>query len=179
MARQALRCAPDDPDALANAAVVLGSLGEDIDLAISSIDRSLALNPSFARGWVWSARLRNYAGEPDVAIEHYKRSLRLSPRDRMGTFSLPLGMAYFLKRQFGDAAAILLASLEQAPGLPVAYQLLGSCYAHLGRLDKAREIVTRLKKITPIVAPNAGFLRNPEHRELFLSGLRLAMGEET
>jgi hypothetical protein len=27
------------------------------------------------------------------------------------------------------------------------------------------------------VVPNARFLRNPEHRELFLSGLRLAMGE--
>jgi hypothetical protein len=41
--------APDDPDVLANAAVVLGSLGEDIDDAIGSIDRSLVLNPSFAR----------------------------------------------------------------------------------------------------------------------------------
>jgi tetratricopeptide (TPR) repeat protein len=55
LARRALRCAPDDPDVLANAAVVLGSLGEDIDIAIGSIDRALALNPSFARGWVWSA----------------------------------------------------------------------------------------------------------------------------
>jgi adenylate cyclase len=72
LARQALRCAPDDPDVLANAAVVLGSLGGDIDVAIGSIDRSLALNPSFARGWVWSARLRNFAGQPDLAIEHFK-----------------------------------------------------------------------------------------------------------
>jgi hypothetical protein len=27
------------------------------------------------------------------------------------------------------------------------------------------------------VIPDAGFLRNPEHRELFLSGLRLAADE--
>src|SRR5712692_7887763 len=98
--------------------------------------------------------LRNYAGQPDLAIEHFKTSLRLSPRDRMGTFSLPLGSAYFLKHQFGDAAAILLASLEQAPGLPVAYQLLAACYAHMGRLDEAREIVQRLRAITPIVVPS-------------------------
>jgi class 3 adenylate cyclase len=126
---------------------VLGSLGEDIDVAIGSIDRALALNPGFARGWVWSARLRNYAGQPDLAIEHFKTSLRLSPRDRMGTFSLPLGGAYFLKHQFEDAAAILMAALEQAPGLPVAYQLLASCYAHMGRLNEARDIVKRLRKI--------------------------------
>jgi tetratricopeptide (TPR) repeat protein len=177
LARRALRCSPDDPDVLANAAVVLGSLGEDIDLAIGSIDRSLALNPSFARGWVWSARLRNYAGQPDLAVEHFNTSLRLSPRDRMGTFALPLGGAYFLKHQFADAAAILLASLEQAPGLPVAYQLLASCYAHMGRLDEAQEIMMRLKFITPIVVPSMVPFRNPEHRELFLSGLRLAAGE--
>jgi adenylate cyclase len=178
LARQALRCAPDDPDVLANAAVVLGSLGEDIDVAIGSIDRSLALNPSFARGWVWSARLRNFAGQPDLAIEHFKTSVRLSPRDRMGTFSLPLGTAYFLKRQFAEAAATLLASLEQAPRLPVGYQLLASTYAHMGRLDEARDVVERLKTIAPVVVPRVVPYRNPEHRELFLSGLRLAAGEE-
>jgi adenylate cyclase len=179
LARRALRCAPDDPDVLANAAVVLGSLGEDIDVAIGSIDRSLALNPSFARGWVWSARLRNFAGQPDLAIEHFKTSLRLSPRDRMGTFSLPLGSAYFLKHQFADAASILLASLEQAPGLPIAYQLLAACYAHGGRLDEAQEIMTRLRLMVPVVVPSMVPFRKPEHRELFLSGLRLAAGEET
>ena len=47
----------------------------------------------------------------------------------------------------------------------------------MGRLDDAREIVARLRAITPVVIPDVSFLRNPEHRELFLSGLRLAMGE--
>ena len=177
LARRGLRSARDDPDVLANAAVVLGSLGEDIDVAIGLIDRSLSLNPSFARGWVWSARLRTYAGQLDLAIEHFKTSLRLSPRDRIGTFSIPLGAAYLLKHQFAEAAAILLAALEQAPGLPVIYQLLASSYAHMGRLDKAREIVRRLREIAPVVVPSLMIYRNPEHRELFLSGLRLAMGE--
>jgi len=177
LARQALRWAPDDPDALANAGFVLGVLGEDIDLAIASIDRSLALNPSFARGWAWSAVLRNVAGQPDIAIEHFNRSLRLSPRDRMGTFSIPLGTSYFLKRQFDDAASILLTSVQEAPTFAVAYRLLASCYAHMGRLDDAREIVRRLREITPVVVPHVIPNRTPEHRELLLSGLRLAAGE--
>ena len=177
LARQALRWAPDDPDALANAGFVLGVLGEDIDLAIASIDRSLALNPSFARGWAWSAVLRNVAGQPDIAIEHFNRSLRLNPRDRMGTFSIPLGTSYFLKRQFDDAASILLASVQEAPTFAVAYRLLASCYAHMGRLDDAREIVRRLREITPVVVPHVIPNRTPEHRELLLSGLRLAAGE--
>jgi hypothetical protein len=49
----------------------------------------------------------------------------------------------------------------------------------MGRLNEAREIVARLRAITPVVIPDASFLRNPEHRELLLSGLRLAAGEAT
>jgi len=48
-----------------------------------------------------------------------------------------------------------------------------------GRLDEAHQIVERLRAITPVVVPADTPYRNPEHRELFLSGLRLAAGEET
>jgi hypothetical protein len=47
----------------------------------------------------------------------------------------------------------------------------------MGRLDDAREIVARLRAITPVVIPDASYVRNPEHRKLWLSGLRLAAGE--
>jgi len=47
----------------------------------------------------------------------------------------------------------------------------------LGRLDEARAIVARLRAITPVVVPSDLPYRNPEDRELFLSGLRLAAGE--
>jgi hypothetical protein len=60
-----------------------------------------------------------------------------------------------------------------------AKRYLAACYAHMGRLDEARDIVERLRAITPAVMPPIMNLRNPEHAELFLSGLRLAAGEET
>jgi hypothetical protein len=47
----------------------------------------------------------------------------------------------------------------------------------MGRLDEARDVVERLKTIAPVVVPRVVPYRNPEHRELFLSGLRLAAGE--
>ena len=177
LARRALHCAPDDPEVLAYAAFVLGVLGEDLDVAIGLMDRSLALNPSFSRGWVWSAVLRNFSGEPDLAIEHFKTSLRLSPRDRIGSFGLAIGASYFLNRQFDAAAQYLRASLETAPTMVIIYRYLASCYAHMGRLDEAREIVRLLKTITAVVIPSVTLYRKPEHRELFLSGLRLAAGE--
>jgi len=54
-ARRALRVAHDDPEVLGPGAFVLGWYGEDIDVAVGLIDRCLDLNPSFARGWYWSA----------------------------------------------------------------------------------------------------------------------------
>ena len=52
--------------------------------------------------------------------------------------------------------------------------ILAACYAHLGRLEDAREIVERLRAITSVVLNDASVLRNDEYRELYLSGLRLA-----
>ena len=90
-----------------------------------------------------------------------------------------MGTAYFFKRQFDEAASKLLLSIQDHPGSPASYRFLAACYAHMGRLDEARAIVARLRAITPLVVPSDLPFRNPEDRELFLSGLRLAAGEAT
>ena len=48
----------------------------------------------------------------------------------------------------------------------------------MGRLDEAREVVARLRALTAEVVPHHLPFRNPEHRELFLSGLRLPLGRQ-
>jgi adenylate cyclase len=179
LARQALQAAENDPDVLANSAQALAQFGEDIGAMIGLVDRALALNPSFARGWFLSGLLRLFAGQHDLAIEHVETSLRLSPRERMGQPQVVIGMAYFFQGQFDEAASKLLLSMQDNPGSPIPYRALAACYAHMGLLDKARTIVARLRAITPLVVPNDVPFRNPEDRELFLSGLRLAAGEAT
>jgi tetratricopeptide (TPR) repeat protein len=84
LARRAVRAAGDDPVTLGIAAQALAYGGEDIEAAIALIDRSLELNPSYAGGWHISGCLRLWAGQPDLAIEHFEAGLRLSPRDRSG-----------------------------------------------------------------------------------------------
>jgi pentatricopeptide repeat protein len=90
---------------------------------------------------------------------------------------LILGAVQFFSRRFDAALPQLLRAIQDDPGFPIAYRLLASCYAHLGRLDEARQIVCRLRTITPIVVSDGGMPRNPEHRELALSGLRLAAAD--
>jgi adenylate cyclase len=174
LARQALRSSPDYPDVLGLAAFVLGYFGEDIDVSLRLIDRCLALNPSHARGWHWSGLLRVFAGQPEVGLGHFENYLRLSPRDRLPTYLNGVGEAYFFSRRFGDAAANLLASLDLAPNFPVTYRVLASCYAPMGQLGQAREVIRRLRAIRAAVMEPATRYRSPELRELYLSGLRLA-----
>jgi tetratricopeptide (TPR) repeat protein len=72
LARRSLQAAGDEPGTLANAALALAFFGEDIDAMIALVNRALAFNPSFARGWYISGLLTLWAGQPDLAIERWR-----------------------------------------------------------------------------------------------------------
>jgi adenylate cyclase len=177
LARRALLLGGDDPLALAFVAHTLGYFNEDIAAAIAIVDRSTALNPSGAYGWRFSGFQRLFAGQCELAIGHFERSMRLSPREPRWAHLTGIAMARFFSGQFEDAAAKLSQALQENPTYPLANRALASCYAHMGRLDEARDVLVGLRAITPMLIPEETNYRNPEHRELFLSGLRLATGE--
>ena len=89
-----------------------------------------------------------------------------------------IGCAHFLSKRFAEAIETLLLAIQEDPNA-VGYRFLIASYAHLGRLQEAREALSRMRLIDPVVMPpNLRVLRMPEHRDLALSGLRLALGEE-
>jgi adenylate cyclase len=168
--------ARDDPATLAHSALALGFFGEDIGAAEAIVDRALALNPSFARGWYHSSIIRFMAGEADLAIEHAEIALRLSPRGRVGSAFNIVGAAHLVSRRFDASLPKLLLAIQDEPDYPSAYRFLAACYAHLGRIEEAREVVARLRTVTPLVVHDLAYLRNPEQRALVLSGLRMSVG---
>jgi TolB-like protein/class 3 adenylate cyclase len=178
-ARQAVAAAGDDPTVLAYAAFALAFLGEDIGTQIDLVDRALVLNPSFARAWMLRGALSVWAGQPTLAIEQAERSLRLDPRNRAGNHFWVMGIAAFFLRRFDESAAKLRLAIQQTPAWPWPYRGLAACYTHMERLDEARAVIDQLRALTSEVLPNDPPFRNPEHRELFLAGLRLAAGERT
>lgn len=178
-ARRALEVAGEDPVIIINAAMALAALGEDIDAMAALVDRALALNPNFARGWHVSALVRNWAGQSDIAIAHAETALRLSPRARVGLSSFTIGAAHFFQRRFAEAETKLRLAIQQDEGLPAPYQFLAACYAHMGRMDDAKGIIGRLRGICDFVIPDGAIWRDPAQRALYLSGLRMAMGEPT
>jgi TolB-like protein/class 3 adenylate cyclase len=175
-ARRALEVAGNDPEVLTNSAQALASFGEDIDAMMALVQRALELNPSYARGWHISATLGLYAGQPELAVTHAETSLRLSPRANVGASHHVIGCGHFLSSRFKQAAPVLQLAIQEDPTFTWPYRVLAASYAHMGRLEEAKEIIARLRTITSDLIPDAGFLRNVEQRELFLSGLRQAVG---
>jgi TolB-like protein len=178
-ARRALKAAPDDPAVLANAALALGYYGEDIGAMMTLVDRALALNPSFARGWYIGAILRMFAGQFERAIEFAEASLRFSPHGRFGQVFNVIGASLLFTQRFDEAVAKLLLAIQDDPTFPTPYRYLAVCYAHMGRLAEAHEVVVRMRAITSLVVAGADCFRNPTHREFYLKGLRLAADEAT
>jgi TolB-like protein len=178
--RRAIEVAGDDPGVLANAAMALAVLGEDLDAMIALVDRALDFNPSFAVGWHISGFLRLWAGQTDLAIAHGELASHLSPRVGGRGSAFLIGTALFFGRHFEEAVPRLWVAIEAMPAFPNPYRYLAACYAHMGLLDEARGMIARLRAIMPEVIMDLPLpYRNPQHRELFLSGLRLAMGETT
>jgi len=177
LAQRALRGAGDDPNTLGRAAHALGYSGGDLGAATALVDRCLELNTSYASGWINSGWLRLWAGQPDLAIEHLETGLRLNPRDRLHGAVMGIGVGHFFARRLENAAAMLLRSLQERPNWVPTYRFLASCYAHMGRLDEAREMIERVRQITLVVVPSAAHWRDPEQRAFYLEGLRLAAGE--
>ncbi|MGE4049218.1 MAG: tetratricopeptide repeat protein [Acetobacteraceae bacterium] len=177
LARRSLAAAPHDPTVMVYTAIILTYFGEDADGMLSLVNRALTLSPSYARGWYLSGGILLWAGHAERAIDAIETSLRLSAGTRVGWAAAGLGMAYFMMRRFEEAVPKLLAAVTEDPTYPEVYRFLAASYAHMGRLDEARQAIARLREIALVVVPTVDHLRVPEQRKLFLDGLRLAAGE--
>jgi TolB-like protein len=113
----------------------------------------------------------------DVFMKHFETFTRLSPRENRAGPLLGIGVCHFFNRNLEEARTLLLGSLQENRTWAPTYRFLASCCAHMGRLEEARDIVRRLREITPVVIPSADHWRNPEHREFYLQGLRMAAGD--
>ena len=179
-ARRALEAAPDDPSTVTSAAGALLDTGENIETLKRLVDGALARNPSHAFGWLWSGWMRTVSGESDLAITHFETSLRLDPRATRRAFHLTgIGMCHFFESRFGEACRILEISFSELPSYSLTVWFLAATYTKMGRLDEAREFAKR-QGIVPGGAwlVIGQLLGNPAHRDLALSALRIASGEE-
>jgi len=122
----------------------------DYDTGISAIDRSLALNTSYAAGFAFSAILRAFVGQYETAIEHALRAIRLNPLDPMGAQPyISLVFSYLPLGRFEEAAAAAVKAVQLNPSFSIPHALHIVALVKLGRMEAARAAADRLFELMP------------------------------
>jgi TolB-like protein len=181
LARRAVELGGEDAVALARGGHALAYLLGDVETAIAFLDRALALNPNLATAWYLSGWVRMYGGEPDVAIEHQTRAMRLSPLDPdLNRMQIGIGFAHYIAGRYEDAASWAAKASRSEPAysrLAVAACSAAS-NAMAGRMAEARRAMETVRAVDPAlrVADLAEWtpLRRPEHATKWAEGLRRA-----
>jgi adenylate cyclase len=150
LAREALNSGRDEPKTITFAALCLAWLAQDCGVAIAAVDRAIHLNPHSFDVLMRSGAVRNLAGDFDGAIDHFLRSIPLSPLDpQMGWGLGGLAIAYIGKGQYEKALEYARRAAHEMPQwLPNWISLAVAC-AYLGDLEGAREAVQRIIQVSP------------------------------
>ncbi len=171
----------DDAVALALAGLALGYVVGDLDGAIALVDRALALNPNLTSAWYASGTVRAFQGDqPDLAIEHLARAMRLSPLDPF-IFSMQgvTAFAHFLAGRYLEAVTWAEKAFWERPNVLATLRIAAVCNAYAGRFEQARKAVTCALELDPNmrisnIKDRIGVFRRPEDFARYAEGLRIA-----
>jgi TolB-like protein len=150
LARRAVHLGPDDAVALAGAGFALADLCGDPRAGAAFVDKALALNPSLASTWLYSAWIRASMGEAPIALEHISRARRLSPHDPQSfSFHAAESFAHFIAGQYAEAFACAESSMRDKPDYLLALCLAAASAAQSGMQVEAEKLMSRALRLNP------------------------------
>jgi TolB-like protein/tetratricopeptide (TPR) repeat protein len=150
LASRAVELGKDDAVALARAGHALALLVGNLDSGVAFIDRALALDPNLARAWYASGWVRAYRGEPEVAIEHQARAMRLSPLDpTLYHMQVGTAFAHLLAGRFDEATSWAERAFREEHKYHPAALVMAASHALAGRRLEASQAMAHLREIDP------------------------------
>jgi tetratricopeptide (TPR) repeat protein len=180
LAHRAVELGKDDAIALAASGWALAFVVRDLGIAASLIDRALVLNSNLAEAWYCGGWVKNWLGEPELAIERFARAMRLSPLDpsllgmRGGT-----AHAHFFLGRYDEAASWAAMALQDNPDFQGQLRIDAASNAMAGRPEQAHKAVARLRQLNPALRVSSlkdvlGPYRRAEDLARYEEGLRQA-----
>lgn len=138
-ARNALRLAPQDPDAHQALAVLLSNLFDRPSLleGLRFAERALQLDPNLAAAHRNAAVLLRKLGEPARSEAHARRALQLAPDDPDNVETL--GDQLILNGRSADAVEVYAAAIGRGVDTPALQRQHGIALLRDGRAQAAQE----------------------------------------
>jgi adenylate cyclase len=147
LARRAVALGRDDAAALSAGGFALAYVVGELDDGAVFIDRALALNRNLAAAWMNSGMAKMWLGEPDLAIEHLARAIRLSPLDPMILGRAATAHAHFFAGRYDMASSAAGMALRDRPDSIPALRIATASNALAGRLEQAQKALARLQQL--------------------------------
>ena len=151
--REAIKFGKDDGFSLAWGGFALAVFGEtiaEVKEGAAIIDQALLLNPNLARSWNLSGWVRTMLGQPDLAIEHLERAMRLSPLDfAFHAMEAATAHAHLAAGRHQETVLWAESSLRHQPNNLEALGALSIASAGAGDFDKAKVAMKRLLELAP------------------------------
>ena len=118
--------------------------------SVSLFGRALERNPSFALAHWGLGRGLSVWGRAREAVEHFRRALRLSPRDpALAHFHEGLGFAHYFLGEYDVAAAQAERSVQIQPDWPRSHLLLAAAAAMADDARRARAAMSHFEDLDP------------------------------
>jgi adenylate cyclase len=180
LARRAVELGRNDAAALAGGGYALAYVVGDLDEGAASIDRALAFNPNLAETWTRRGWVRLWLGEPDTAVEHFARAMRLNPLNPLISRSQhSTAFAHFCAGRYEEASSWAATALRSLPDNIQALRIGAASNALAGRPQKAQELLARLRQLDPTLRVSnlkdvLGPCRRPDDLARYEEGLRKA-----
>jgi len=150
LARRAVELGGEDAVALYSGGYVLAWAVGELDTGAVFIQRALTLSPNLAEAWICSGWLRINLGEPEVALEHFARAMRLNPLGPLILQTqLGIGYAHFFAGRYDEASSWAENALRIRPNYFVALRIAAASHALAGRLEQAQKIAARIREHDP------------------------------
>jgi TolB-like protein len=181
LAQRVAECGMEDAAALAFGGLALGYVVGDLNASAALIDRGLMLNPNLAIGWYASGTVKAFrGGEPDIAIEHLARAMRLSPLDPfMFTMQGVTAFAHFFADRYEEAALWAERAFRSKPNILGTLRIGAASNALVCRPDEASKFIERALKLDPEMRVSnlkdrIGFFGRPEDYAKYAQALSRA-----
>jgi AraC-like DNA-binding protein len=177
LADEAVRLAPQDALVLSLSSGAL-TLAHKLAEADRLVERSLAMEPWSATGWIRRAWLSAYHGDADGAAREMQMTLRVMPFEPMRHLAfIGMGCAHFSAGRYEQSGRWVQNGLEAAPGSFWAGRVLVAGAALAGALSearrKARELLSKDANLT-VAGARTAWPFTPAFMERLGDGLELA-----
>jgi tetratricopeptide (TPR) repeat protein len=149
-AKRASELGRDDAVALAAAGITFGYVLGHLDEGVAITARAIDLNPNLASAWLWSGWIRVWLGEPELAIQHIERAMRLSPHDpQLFNMQAAMAGAHFFAGLYPEALSWAERAMRDNPRHLMPPTTAAASNALAGRMPEAHKAVARILEIDP------------------------------